>query len=126
MSPPIVYVDTSEVQDGCLHELRTAMEDLVRFVEAHEPQLLAYNVLFSEDDTRMTVLHINPDSASLAFHLDVAGPKFPAIADFINMLAIDVYGRPDRAVVERLREKAEMLGSGIVRVHDAHNGFARI
>ena len=42
------------------------------------------------------------------------------------MLSIDVYGGPDRAVVERLREKAEMLGSGIVRVHDLQNGFARI
>ena len=126
MSPPILYVDTSEVRGGCLDALRASMDDLVRFVEAHEPQLLAYNVYFSEEDTRMTVLHINPDSASLAFHLDVAGPKFRAIAEFINMLAIDVYGRPDRAVVERLREKAEMLGSGIVRVHDLQNGFARI
>jgi hypothetical protein len=44
----------------------------------------------------MTVLHINPDSASLEFHMKVAGPKFPPIAEFIRMLAIDVYGQPDR------------------------------
>jgi hypothetical protein len=124
-SQPIVYVDTSEVREGRLGELKDAMKDLAEFVEANEPQLLAYNVYFSEDGSRMTVLHINPDSASLELHMKVAGPKFPPIGEFIDMLAIDVYGRPEDSLVERLREKAEMLGSGTVRVHDLHAGFAR-
>jgi hypothetical protein len=123
---PIVYVDTSEVRDGRLKELKTAMADLTEFVEANEPRLLAYNVYFSDDGARMTVLHINPDSASLEFHMRVAGPKFPPIGEFINMLAIDVYGHPDDALVDRLRQKAEMLGSGSVRVHELHAGFARL
>ena len=126
MSQPIVYVDTSEIRDGRHDDLREAMNDLVRFIEANEPRLLAYNVYFSEDGTRMTVLHLNRDSASLAFHMDIAGPKFPPIAEFINLLAIDVYGSPDRGVVERLQHKAAMLGSGIVRVHELQSGFARL
>jgi hypothetical protein len=126
MSQPIVYVDTSEVRDGRLKELKDAMEDLTKFVEANEPRLLAYNVYFSDDGSRMTVLHINPDSASLEFHMEVAGPKFPPIGEFIDMLAIDVYGRPDDALIGRLRQKAEMLGSGSVRVHELHAGFARL
>jgi len=125
-SQPIVYVDTSEVRDGRLNELKAAMDDLTQFVEANEPRLLAYNVYFSDDGTRMTVLHINPDSASLEFHMVVAGPKFPPIGEYINMVAIDVYGRPDDALVERLRQKAELLGSGSVRVHELHSGFARL
>jgi hypothetical protein len=40
--------------------------------------------------------------------------------------AIDVYGRPDDALVDSLRQKAELLGSGSVRVHDLHAGFARL
>jgi hypothetical protein len=126
MAEPIVYIDTSEVRDGRLAELEAAMDDLTRFVEANEPQLLAYNVYFSDDGSRMSVLHINPDSASLEFHMKVAGPKFPPIGEFINMLSIDVYGRPDDALVNRLRQKAELLGSGSVRVHDLHAGFARL
>jgi hypothetical protein len=42
------------------------------------------------------------------------------------MLAIDVYGRPDAAIVERLRQKAALLGSGVVRVHELHAGFTRV
>ncbi len=126
MPQPIVYVDTSEVRAGRLEELKAAMDDLKMFVEANEPQLLAYNVYFSDDGTRMTVLHINPDSASLEFHMKVAGPMFRPIGELINMLAIDVYGRPGNALVDQLQHKAQMLGSGTVRVHDLHTGFARL
>ena len=126
MAQPIVYVDTSEVRLGQLNNLKLAMNDLVQFVEANEPRLLAYNVYFTDDDTRMTVLHISPDSAALEAHMKIAGPKFPPIADFINMLAIDLYGRPDATLVEQFQRKAEMLGSGIVRVHDLEAGFARV
>jgi hypothetical protein len=58
--------------------------------------------------------------------MKVAGPKFPPIGKFIRMLAIDLYGRPDAALVEQLQRKAEMLGSGTVRVHDLMAGFARL
>jgi hypothetical protein len=126
MSQPIVYVDTSEVRSGRLDELKAAMAELTRFVEANEPRLFAYHVYFSDDGARMTVLHVNPDLASLRFHMDVAGPLFEPIGEFITMLAIDVFGQPDEAVVESLRQKAEMLGGATVRVHDLHAGFDRL
>jgi hypothetical protein len=83
-------------------------------------------VYFNDDGTRMTVLHINPDSAALEFHMKIAGPKFRPIGEFINMLAIDVYGRPDAPVMEELQRKSEMLGNGTVRVHNQLAGFARM
>jgi len=126
MAQPIVYVDTSEVRPGRLEELKAAMKDLARFVEANESQLFAYNVYFNREGSRMSVLHINPDSDSLAYHMNMAGPKFPPIGEFIRLLSIDVYGRPDDWLVERLRQKAEMLGGGTVRIHDFHAGFARL
>jgi hypothetical protein len=126
MTQPIVYVDTSEVRVGQLNNLKSAMADLVHFVEMNEPRLLAYSVYFNDDGSRMSVLHVNPDSAALKMHMRVAGPKFPPIAEFIRMLAIDLYGRPDAALVEQLQQKAQMLGTGTVRVHDLMAGFARL
>ncbi|HEY6686735.1 MAG TPA: hypothetical protein VI094_11080 [Propionibacteriaceae bacterium] len=78
MSQPIVYVDTSEVRPGRLEELKAAMNDLARFVQANEPQLLAYNVYFNDDGTRMSVLHINPDSASVEFSYEGGRAEVPA------------------------------------------------
>jgi hypothetical protein len=125
MPSPIVYVDTSEIRPGRLTELKAAMADLAAFVESHEPRLIAYHVYFNDEGTRMTVLHIDPDSEALAFHMQTAGPKFPPIGEFIDMLSIDVYGTVSDALAEQLRHKAELLGRGVVRIHQLHSGFTR-
>jgi hypothetical protein len=126
MPDPIVYVDHSEIRDGKLEDLKAAMNELIGFVEANEPQLIAYHVYFTEDNTRMTVLHIHAGSASLEFHMKIAGPLFPRFAQFIKLLRIDVYGKPTYRLVEQMRQKAQTLGSGSVAVHELHAGFARL
>jgi len=125
MSEPIIYIDRSEIREGKLEELKTAMNELIEFIEANEAQLIAYNVYFNEDGTRMAVVHVHPDSASLEFHMKVAGPAFPKFAEFIQLLTIDVYGKPSDDLVEQMRQKAQMLGNGTVLVHELHAGFAR-
>lgn len=125
-SEMIVYVDRSAVRDGKLDELKGAMTDLVEFVDANEPDILSYDVYFSEDGTRMTVVHTHADSASLAYHMEVAGPEFPPIGEFIDLEAIDVYGRPSAELVHQLEEKASTLGDGRVSIHDRHDGIDRV
>ncbi|MBP2683894.1 MAG: hypothetical protein H6Q79_1933 [Deltaproteobacteria bacterium] len=125
MSEPIIYVDCSEIREGKFEQLKTAMNGLVGFVKANEPRLIAYNVYFTGDGTRMTVVHVHPDSASMEFHMKVAGPAFPKLVEFIKLLTIDVYGEPGDSLVEQLRRKAQMLGNGTVLVHGLHAGFAR-
>lgn len=73
----------------------------------------------------MTVVHVHPDSASLARHMEVAGKLFPKFAEFIQLESIDIYGRPTDDLVERLQRKADMLGSGAAKVHDFHVGVGR-
>ena len=126
MAQPIIYVEQSRVRDGKLGDLKAAMNELVRFIEANEPQLIAYNVYFTDDDTRVSVVHVHADSASLEFHMKTAGPLFPGFAPFIELLRIDVYGEPTEPLVEQLRQKARMLGSGSVAVHVLHAGFVRL
>lgn len=108
-----------------LAPLKAAIAELAEFVEANEPRLLSYNVYFSADGTRMTVIHTHTDAASLETHMDVAGPKFPAFADFVHLEAIEIFGSPGEAILARLREKASLLGAGVVLVHDHHAGFHR-
>ena len=50
MSEPIVYVDTSEIRAGKLEELKSVMNELVKFVETSEPSLIAYNVYLTRKD----------------------------------------------------------------------------
>lgn len=125
MPDPIVYVDVSEIRDGKLEDLLVAMKELATFVETNEPQLISYGFFLDDQRTRMTVVAIHPDSDSLEFHIDVGGPEFRKFANLIRLQRIEVFGRVSDGVVERLEEKAKVLGSGTVSIHDFYAGFMR-
>lgn len=126
MAHPIVYIDTSEVRAGKGEELEAAMKDLAAFVETNVPQLISYAFFLNEDRTRMTVVAIHRDSASLEYHMDVGREEFQKFTPFIELLRIEVYGRVTDAVLERLHQKARALGRGTVAVHAFQAGFARL
>ena len=125
MSQPLVYVDTSEVREGALERLKDAIRGLVAFIDANEPQIIAYNVYLSEDGSEMTVIHLHADAASLEYHMEVAGPAFQKFADLITLSSIRIYGEPSEKTLSKLHDKAQLLGSGSVIVHDLHAGFSR-
>ena len=121
----IVYVDISDVREGALEELKAGMKELVDFVEAKEPRLLAYNVYFSDDGARMTVVHVHPNSASLEYHMEVAGPVFRRFVELLTLSSIHIYGEPSEKVLEQSYEKARLLGQGDVVADALHAGFTR-
>jgi quinol monooxygenase YgiN len=122
----IVSVDSSEIHRGKLDELKKAMKELVEFVDTNEPQPVAYNVYLDEEGTRMTVVQVHPDSASMEFHMEVAGSAFPRLSEFLTLSRIDIYGKPSDRLLGQLRQKARMLGNAAVGVHDLHAGFSRL
>lgn len=125
MSSFLVYLDASDVRPGKLNELKAAMEDLTRFVEATEPRIIAYNVYFSADGTRMNVLHIHPDAASLEFHMEILGPRLPPIAPFVTLRTIEIFGTVGNGLRQQLEAKTQLLGGSVI-VQDHHAGFARV
>lgn len=125
MSESILYIDHSEIREGKLEQLKTAIKELVDFVDANEPQLIAYNVYLNESGTRITVVHVHPDSASLELHMKVAGPAFPSFTELVMLSMIEIYGKLSDNLLKLLRQKAQMLGNGTVVVHELHAGFAR-
>lgn len=125
MSEPIVFIDRSEIREGKLEELKTAMKELAEFVEANEPRTIAYDVYVDEAGSRVTVVQVHPDSASMEFHMKAAGHLFPRFADLLELVTMDVYGEPSEELLGRLRQKTQMLGVGSVVVHALHAGFAR-
>jgi quinol monooxygenase YgiN len=125
MLDAIVYVDTAEVREGALEELKEGMKELVAFAQANEPRLLAYNVYFNDDGTRMTVVHVHPDSASLEHHMEVAGPFFRRFVELVTLSSINVYGEASEGLLAQLQEKAHLLGRGAVEVDALHAGFTR-
>jgi quinol monooxygenase YgiN len=125
MSEPIVVIDRSEVREGKLEELKTAVKELAQFVASTESRPISYNVYFNHDGTRMTVLQMHPDSASMEYHMRVAAPAFAKFADLLDLSAMEIFGKPSDALLRQIRDKVEMLGNATVLVHGHHAGFAR-
>lgn len=121
---PIVYIDTSAIREGKREQLEVAMKNLAAFVEANMPRVISYGFFLDRDRTQMTVVAVHPDSESLEFHLDTGADEFRKFADLIDLSRIEVYGAVSEAVLERLHQKARMLGSATVAVHELYAGFA--
>jgi hypothetical protein len=126
MSEPIVSIDTSQIREGKLDDLKEAVVELVAFVESNEPRPIIYAIYFDEAATRMTVAQVHPDSESMEYHMTVAGPAFAGFSELVTLSTLDVYGEPSEALLEQLRRKVELLGPATVVVHDLQAGFARL
>jgi quinol monooxygenase YgiN len=120
-----VYIDTAEVRPGKLVQLQAAITELAEFVDENEPGLISYSVYFAEGGTRMSVVHVHADPASLDHHLNVAGPMFERFSDLVTLSSIHIYGEPSETALGQLREKLRVLGAGDVIVHSPHAGFVR-
>ncbi len=125
MSDVIVSIDWSEIRVGKLEDLKVAIKELVDFVDTNEPRPLAYHVYLNEDGTRMTVVQVHPDSASMEHHMSIAGSAFPTFKGLLELNAIDVYGTASETLLGLLRQKAQVLGGATVAVHGLHAGFTR-
>lgn len=127
MSELIVYIDRSRIRPGKLEDLERAVDELVAFIEEREPQLLCYGFYLDKEASRMTVVALHPDAASVELHMEVGASAFARFADFIELEAIEVYGEPSERMLAQLQKKAEMLGDqGRVVVDRLHAGFARL
>jgi hypothetical protein len=111
-SEPIVYIDHSDVREGSLEELKTGVRQLVDFIDAREPQLISYGFYIDEAASKMTVVVVHPDSASLEFHMDLGSAEFRKLAHLLTLRSIECYGRPSEMALEQLRKKAATLGEG--------------
>jgi quinol monooxygenase YgiN len=126
MAETIVYTDHSEIRPGKLEEIKSGIAEIVEFVRAHEPQLIFYAFYIDEVAPSMTVVAVHPDSASMEFHMQIGGPEFRKLADFIDLRLIEAYGAPSPTVLDQLDDKAQMLGENArVVVHERQAGFAR-
>lgn len=123
---PVVYIDRSEIRPGRLEEVRKAIPRLVGFIDEREPRLIFYGFHIDEQASTMTVVAVHPDSASLELHMEIGGPQFRKMAEFIDLRSIEIYGEPSGTALNQLRRKADMLGNDArVVVRELQAGFAR-
>jgi hypothetical protein len=126
MSGPFIFIATNRLREGKLDAERERVPGLCAFIEASEPQLIAFNEYASKDGTEVGVVQVHPDAASMELHMEVVAERATrAYAETLDATtSIQVYGEPSDAVLEMLSRQA---GAGVpMTVKRYHlGGFTR-
>lgn len=118
-----MYIDVSEVRKGKLPELKTAIDELIAFINANVPRIIFYHIYLSKDGKYMTVAQMHPDAASLEYHMEIGGPAFAKFKDLLHLNSINLYGKPSEKLLQQLNRKAKMLGNATISIHDLQGGL---
>ena len=126
MPGPFIFIATSRLKPEKLADESRRVPDLVDFIQANEPRLLAFNEYANEEGTEVAVVQIHPDADSMVFHMElIAERAASAYAETIEATtSIQVFGAPTDVVTEMLRQQA---GAGVPsRIKPNHlGGFTR-
>ena len=126
MPGPFIFIATNRLKPGKLADERRRVPDLVDFIQANEPRLLAFNEYANAEGTEVAVVQIHPDADSMVFHMElIAERAASAYAETIEATtSIQVLGAPTDIITEMLRQQA---GAGVPsRIKPNHlGGFTR-
>jgi hypothetical protein len=112
MAGPFIFIATNRLKQGKLDDENKRVPDLVDFIRANEPQLIAFNEYANDEGTEVAVVQVHPDADSMVFHMElIAERAASAYADTIDATtSIQVFGTPSNNVAEMLRHQA---GAGV-------------
>jgi hypothetical protein len=126
MPGPFIFIATNRLRDGRFDAEQQRVPELVRFIEAREPRLIAFNEYVNEDHSQVSVVQFHPDAASMEFHMGVVGDRArQAYAQTLEATTgIQVFGTPTGNILRMLQQQA---GSGVtLSINPLHlGGFTR-
>ena len=126
MTGPFIFIATNQLKHGKFESEKKRLPDLIDFIEANEPRLVAFNEYANEEGTEVAVVQLHPDAESMVFHMElIAERAASAYADTIAATTnIQVFGTPNGTVTEVLRRQAS---AGVPLSVKAHHlgGFTR-
>jgi len=107
MTKPLIFISTWKIKEGRLEDYKRFAKEFMEHVKAKEPQLIAFNMYFNEDETEMTSIQVHPDIASMDFHLQVLTKvigehmiEWIDRADFLTPKQFEIYGAPSAKLLE--------------------------
>jgi quinol monooxygenase YgiN len=126
MSKPFTFIGTHKIKGGKLEEYCEHLHELVEFVEANEPRVIAFNLYVDEAANRVAGVQVHPDAESMQFHMRLVHEHISgAYQDYIEATeSIEVYGEVPDALLEGMRQ-ATPPGTPLRVVPTHHAGFTR-
>ena len=125
MTGPLIYVGTTKIKPGKADIARKSLAEVVNFVETNEPRLIAFHCYLDEEDSKLTVVQVHPDSASMEFHMQVNAKHFATAFDYLDATVSEqYYGTISDALAAELA-KWDEPGVEVIRMPEHEGGFTR-
>jgi hypothetical protein len=126
MTGPFIFIATNRLKQGKLDSEKKRLPDLIDFIQANEPRLIAFNEYANAEGTEVAVVQVHPDADSMVFHMNlIAKRAASAYADTIDATTnIQVFGIPGDTVADMLQRQT---GTGVPLNIKPHflGGFTR-
>ena len=100
---PIVFISQSRIRPGQLAGLRSFLAVGVPALEATKPKTLAFLAYVDESSMTLTIIHQFANASGFAAHVEGADERSDAAAEFIEPLAMGIYGPADEATISAIR-----------------------
>jgi quinol monooxygenase YgiN len=106
MTEPFFYIGTHRLKEGRLAAFRESCRDLVEFVAANEPRLIAFNVYADTQGDEVSIVQVHPDADSMVAHMQLLEEHIAEAHGEDSPLAattsIQVHGAPTDEVLETI------------------------
>ena len=122
MTGQIVFITTSQIQNGALERVKEAVRNSVDFIETNGPQLMA-EVFIDESKLLFFGIQVHRDSKSILTHWQVADPYMRDVMQYITTTHVDIYGQPNEAVMKGMRRLSSQ--GAVISVTPRFAGFSR-
>ena len=110
MSEPIVFISNQRIKEGKLDGYKQYYRQVAEFTEANKPGTVAHLAYANEDGTAVSIVHVFTDAESMELHMQGVGELAKKAFEFMEVVSIEIYGRPTDAVLEMMKG---IVGSGV-------------
>jgi hypothetical protein len=123
MTVPIIFITTFQIENGTLEKFKKAVRKSTDFLEINGPQLMA-EICIDENEMRAHGVQVHRDSESILNHWKLADPYMRDVMQYITTTRVDIYGQPNKAVIEGMRRLSSQ--GAIISVTPQFVGFSRL
>jgi hypothetical protein len=122
---PIVFISHFAVKAGHGAALRQMWDSVAADLDATRPRTAAFLAFLDETGDRFSIVHVFPDADAMAAHVVGAGERSRAGYEHFTPAGWEIYGRPNEADLEMMRQGARAAGVDLSIEPEALGGFLR-
>ena len=125
MIQPIVFVSRNRIKEDRLEEFDTFFRERVPVISFGDPGIVALLSYLSEDGRELHIVHLFPHADAFDAHLTGAEERARLAAEYLEVLAWEIYGAPNEATLKGVQAMAAESGLSVTVYPDNFGGYLR-